>query len=208
MTELDTLFGIEFTILHARIHNFCTRLAFRRWESHWIHLLLESSSNTSYISNEEEYSLQMILAYSSTEQARFLLTSSLPSFPPFTSSSVVVRPNAAFACLKSPGHVSPLSLFPPSASSPSSPPSFVFVSLSNALLLPFLVAGTSSGHREAPPRHTQIHHDRTESQLIPGGHPHSGGKSVSRVSLISERARCIRFIRSLLNQILFLLRGH
>ena len=58
MTELDTLFGIEFTILHARIHNFCTRLAFRRWESHWIHLLLESSSNTSYISYEEEYSLR------------------------------------------------------------------------------------------------------------------------------------------------------
>ena len=79
--------------------------------------------------------------------------------------------------------------------SPSPPPSFVFVSLSN-VLLPFLVAGTSSGHREAPPRHTQINHDRTESQLIPGGHPHSGGKSVESALSASGRdafalsARC------------------
>ena len=85
MTELDTLFGIEFTILHARIHNFCTRLAFRRWESHWIHLLLESSSNTSYISYEEVYSLQMIHGwfYGITPIPPYILSSLISPFHVF-----------------------------------------------------------------------------------------------------------------------------
>ena len=172
---------------------------------------MRSSSNTSYISYEEVYSLQMIHAwfYGITPIPPYILSSLISPFHVFLRRRR--RPPECGICMSQISR-SRFSSFPPSASSPSSsspsPPSFVFVSLSNALLLPFLVAGTSSGHREAPPRHTQIHHDRTESQLIPGGHPHSGGKSASRVSLISERARCIPFIRSLLNQILFLPRGH
>lgn len=73
----------------------------------------------------------------------------------------------------------------PSVPSPSSSSlSFVFVSLSNVFSLFSRFRGFIR-HREAPPRHTHIKHDRTGNQHNAGGHPHSGGKWVSR-------CRCIK----------------